>query len=485
MSSKIDHSYNTTDGRLICNILRQKDRRHPINYWELTSSYIHRQSIWWKVRNIQTPGHKYVTSLIRKAPLKQCALDPIPTWLLKDCIDLLAPYITSVFNISLSSGYVPSSFKDAYITPLLKKSGLDETTVGNYRPVSNLSVLSKTLERAVHQQIENYLSEANLLPSHQSAYRKHHCTETALLKVCSDIIYHLEMGDYALLAFLDLSAAFDTVDKRILLERLSRSFGIDDIALKWFQSYLTNRTEYVLFNGIKSSKRVVQFGVPQGSVLGPLLFVLYTSDLEKIAEKHNLDAHFYADDSQMYIFSKPQLADSAQTRLIACLDDFAQWMSANRLKLNPDKTEFMRCATARRLPQLAKEVVTFGNSSILPATTVRNLGVVVDQKLSFQSHVNKTVSSCFYQLRRLKSSVKALPFETAKTLVNSFVISRINYCNSILAGAPQYYSTVEIWDMRLHAHCWVHIASLILRINGFYERNKLYMLLCWSSISNA
>ena len=113
-------------------------------------------------------------------------------------------------------------------------------------------------------------------------------------------------------------------------------------------------------------------------------------------------------------------------------------MSANRLKLNPDKTEFMRCATARRLPQLAKEVVTFGNSSILPATTVRNLGVVVDQKLSFQSHVNKTVSSCFYQLRRLKSSVKALPFETAKTLVNSFVISRIDYCNSILAGAPQY-----------------------------------------------
>ena len=168
------------------------------------------------------------------------------------------------------------------------------------------------------------------------------------------------------------------------------------------------------------------------------LFVLSTSDLEKIAEKHNLDAHFYADDSQLYIFSKPQFADSAQTRLIACLDDFAQWMSANRLKLNPDKTEFMRCATARRLPQLAKEVVTFGNSSILPATTVRNLGVVVDQKLSFQSHVNKTVSSCFYQLRRLKSSVKALPFGTAKMLVNSFVISRIDYCNSILAGAPQY-----------------------------------------------
>ena len=98
----------------------------------------------------------------------------------------------------------------------------------------------------------------------------------------------------------------------------------------------------------------------------------------------------------------------------------------------------MRCATARRLPQLTNEVVTFGNSTISPATTVRNLGVVVDQKFSFQAHVNKTVSSCFYQLRRLKSSVKALPSETAKTLVNSFVISRIDYCNSLLDGAPQY-----------------------------------------------
>ena len=110
-----------------------------------------------------------VTSLIRKAPLKQYALDSIPTWLLKNCIDLLAPYITSVFNITLSSGYVPSSFKQAFITPLLKKNGLEETIVGNYRPVSNLSVLSKTLEHAVHQQIENYLNQANLLPAHQSA----------------------------------------------------------------------------------------------------------------------------------------------------------------------------------------------------------------------------------------------------------------------------------------------------------------------------
>ena len=260
----------------------------------------------------------------------------------------------------------------------------------NYRPVSNLSVLSKTLEHAVHQQVENYLSEANFLPSHQSAYKKHHSTETALLSVCSNIISHLDMGDCALLAFLDLSAAFDTVDKRILLERLSGSFGINNIALRWFQSYLTNRTEYVLFNKNKSTTRVVQFGVPQGSLLGPLLFVLYTSDLERIAENHNLDAHLYADDSQLYIFSKPQFADSAQTHLITCLYDFAQWMSANCLKLNPDKTEFMRCATARRLPQLTNRVFTFGISTISPATTVRNLGVVVDQKFSFQAHVNKT-----------------------------------------------------------------------------------------------
>ena len=236
---------------------------------------------------------------IKAAPLKQCESNPIPTWLLKDCADLLAPCVTKIINSSITTGYVPASFKQAYITPLLKKPGLDENVAANYRPVSNLSVLSKLLERVVSHQLDQHLSSAGYLPEHQSAYRKHHSTETALTRVCSDLITRLDRGDFSLMAFLDLSAAFDTVDKSILLHRLSRTFGIGGAALEWFNSYLTDRTEYVLYRGVKSPVRTVKFGVPQGLVLGPVLFVLYTADLELIAQQQGVEAHFYANDSQM------------------------------------------------------------------------------------------------------------------------------------------------------------------------------------------
>lgn len=239
------------------------------------------------------------------------------------------------------------------------------------------------------------------------------------------------------MAFLDLSAAFDTVDRDILLERLSRTFGIQGNALEWFRSYLTDRMEHVLCNGVESPVRTVMFGVPQGSVLGPLLFLLYTADLEIIAQQFGVEAHLYADDSQMYVFNSPHAMKSADERLLRCLDEIARWMQSNRLSLNPSKTQFMRCATTRRLTQLSSSPITFCGQQIWPVSSVRNLGVTVDSSLSFCTHVNRVVSSCFYQLRRIKSSLKALPLETAKTLVNCFVVSRLDYCNSLLAGVPQ------------------------------------------------
>ena len=186
-----------------------------------------------------------VAAAVRRLPDKQCTSDPLPTSLLKENVDTLAPFLTELFNRSLLQGTVPSVFKSAFITPLLKKPDLDPAETKSYRPISNLSVLSKTLERLVASQLLDYLRAADLLPDLQSAYRAHHSTETAVLKVLADILRAVDGGDLAVLALLDLSAAFDTVDHETLLNRLKKSYGLGGRAHDWFQSYLSGRFQSV------------------------------------------------------------------------------------------------------------------------------------------------------------------------------------------------------------------------------------------------
>src|SRR5260221_8467548 len=184
-----------------------------------------------------------VRALIADAPTKTCRLDPAPTWLIKECGDLLAPYLTVLFNRSLLLGCFPRSFRSAEVTPVLKKSGSDASSPSNYRPVSNLQFISKILECVVNQQLLSHLQTSGLLPEHQSAYRRCHSTETALLKVTSDALLAMDQGMITLLGMLDLSSAFDCVDHHILLTRLERSCGIKSSALSWIHSYLQDRMQ--------------------------------------------------------------------------------------------------------------------------------------------------------------------------------------------------------------------------------------------------
>ena len=241
-----------------------------------------------------------VTNLIARAANKSCGLDPAPTWLVKEYADQLAPLLTVLFNKSLSSGYFPNSFRIAEITPILKKSTLDPAIPGNYRPISNLQFISKVLERVVNEQLMLHLRIYDLLPEHQSAYRSCHSTKSALLKVTSDALLAADQGKLTLLGMLDMSAAFDCVDHIILIRRLNASFGIDENALDWIVSYIAGRKQYVRYNGQTSHTSVVECGVPQGSVLGPLYFVLFTADVFGIADEHGFSIHGYADDMQIY-----------------------------------------------------------------------------------------------------------------------------------------------------------------------------------------
>jgi len=239
-------------------------------------------------------------------------------------------------------------FKSALITPLIKKPDLESTDPRSYRPISNLSVVSKLLERIVFRQLYSYLSAADLLLRLQSAYRTHQSTETAVLKVLTDILYAVDDGDLSVLALLDLSAAFDTVDHDILLTRLKVSFGIGGAALDWFQSYLTIRVECVRRGSARSTHKTVRFGVPHGSVLGALLFILYTAGLIDLIEGYGLNPHLYANDTQIQGSCRPGSASQLQSILSACLDEVSDWMRPNRLQLNTAKSEILWCSTTRR-----------------------------------------------------------------------------------------------------------------------------------------
>ena len=237
--------------------------------------------------------------------LKTCELDPLPASLYSDCLPALLPFITDIINTSLKSGTVPDSFKSAIVRPLLKKHNLDPNELKNYRPISNLCFLSKLLEKVVLNQLNMHLSTNNLLNPFQSAYRQSHSTETALLHILNDLLLSTDSGKVSLLTLLDLSAAFDTIDHTILLTRLQHTFGISDTALSWFSSYLSDRKQTVLINDIYSQSAHLTCGVPQGSVLGPVLFTLYASPLSTIIESHSLKHHFYADDTQLQDSASP------------------------------------------------------------------------------------------------------------------------------------------------------------------------------------
>ncbi|GFS07086.1 reverse transcriptase-like protein [Elysia marginata] len=181
-----------------------------------------------------------ILKLLKNSSTKTCALDPIPTSLMFQCLETLAPFIADVINQSLATGTVPDCYKHAIVKPMLKKPGLDENALKNFRPISNLKFLSKILEKLVLKQLLEHLNKSNVNEVFQSACKAFHSTETALLKVTSDVLESIDQKEICVMTLLDLFAAFDTIDRNILLTRLNQTFGLSGTVLQWFESYLSN-----------------------------------------------------------------------------------------------------------------------------------------------------------------------------------------------------------------------------------------------------
>jgi len=363
-------------------------------------------------------------------------LDLIPTKLLKSCIDSLLPPITTIINLSLAEGTFPASFKTAIVKPLLKKYSLPHDDLASYRPISNLNFISKILERIIQTRLTSHLRSFPSISPFQSAYRKFYSTETALLRIQNDLLLAIDKRKLSALVLLDLSAAFDTIDHQILLTRLSSTFGLTGLALRLLTSYLTSRSQSVSIDSHSTTPSPMQTGVPQGSVLGPLLFCLYTTPLSHLLSATALSYHFYADDTQLYIsFNSSDSATSLAT-LSSTLDSVHAWLTSNRLSVNPSKTEYLIIGTPQQRSKLTATSLSFQGAQLNPSDSTRNLGFIFDKDLSIKQHISSICKSSYFQIRLLRQVRSSLDTNSAIILANSLVSSKLDYCNSLYYNLP-------------------------------------------------
>ena len=351
------------------------------------------------LQNFHRVDSDSVCGIIRKLNKTHCQLDPINVSKIPLAYETVSPFVTKIINKCFEESSFVLSEKESLIHPSLKKPGLDCENMANYRPVSNLTFLSKIIERAMLDQLNPLLVQNGVIPVVQSAYREFHSTETALCKIHNDLVTNTCSGKTSLLLLLDLSAAFDTVDHDMMLDDLS-ACGVHGSAQALLKSYLEGRLQRVVVGDAQSEPYPLQCGVPQGSVLGPVLFLVYTRSLAALLDAHGVDYHFYADDTQIYLPIRNIL--DVKDKIVALLADIKLWMTRRKLKLNDGKTEIIVVkGNLRGDVNDGFGSVELGETQLHATGSVRNLGVHFDRELNFNKHIGLLVRNCNFHIRNI------------------------------------------------------------------------------------
>lgn len=358
--------------------------------------------------------------------------DMAPPGVMAALADPLSISLTEIYNVSIKTSVFPLKWKKAYIKPLLKKPSADVSEMKNYRPISLLPIFSKVMEKFINNQLIEHLEHNNLLDPSQSGFRTGCSTEAALVEVTDNIRLHLDKGTPTMLVLLDLSAAFDTISHNILLRRL-KECGVEGKALAWLRSFLSNRLQLVKMDSFESTTSSIDKGVPQGSILSPTLFNVYVAPLANIIRNSGFHSISYADDTQIIV---PFEADPTRTRekFKHCMIKVAEWMENNFLQLNTGKTEILLFGKADTMWSDDWWPRELGHTPT-PSIHARNLGVILDNKLTLEDHVNSLSGTCFGIMRMLNKTFPWLPLEARQTLIQALIVSRLDYGNALLVGA--------------------------------------------------
>ena len=366
---------------------------------------------------------KVLQYLCNLGPNKATGLDGLPSKFVKDAAPIIVGPFTHIVNLSLIHGMVPDELKNARVVPLFKKN--DRLSVGNYRPVSILNVFSKILEKVVFDQVDTYFKDNHLFYEFQSGFRRGFSTDTCLIYLTDFIKLEIDKGNVVGMVLLDLQKAFDTVNHSILLMKL-KACGLGNDICNWFASYLTDRQQLVDVSGIFSSKATITCGVPQGSILGPLLFLIYVNDMPAAAKSKIL---LYADDSA--ILASGKTVSEVEKALSDDLQAVSDWLVDNKLSLHLGKTESIVFGSRHKLKSQPKLNISCNGTPISQTDSVKYLGVTIDQFLSFKSMAESVLTKVNARLKFLIRKRDYLNFYTKKLLVMSLIQCHYDYACSV------------------------------------------------------
>lgn len=400
--------------------------RFPYNYC------LNDPSNAFQLRNV-SPDE--VRIAISKIKTNAVGLDEIPLSFIKILLPMLLPYITHIFNFCITSSTFPFIWKTAKLIPIPKQN--NQQSVSDFRPISILPSLSKALESLINSQLSEYLLSSNFISNDQSGFRNKRSTTSALLKITNDLYSAMDRQCASLLVLLDFAKAFDSVNHSILLEKLSAFYNFSENTIKLISSYLNNRFQTVYLNSQYSNLSEVKSGIPQGSILGPTLFLLFINDLPSVL--HYTNCHLFADDVQLYASSKVCTISETFKNINTDLQNVTNWSLQNGLFLNPKKSQTLLIAkTDIRLN--ADTHLEINNENIPFVTKVKNLGVIINTRLKWNDHISNICKKVYFSLRTLWSVSDITPVEARRKLVIALLLPLFTYADLIFSQSLDFNS---------------------------------------------